>query len=226
MTFAPVASAFFAAGLLAAGAGVVGPALPLQGQASPPPSAAAAGRAAASTPLPGPAALEELAVPADSVLGLQLETAVPARPEGDERVVARITRDVIVNGQVAVPVGARVLGTAVLVEKAPKGGEAPRLEIRFDTIELPGGERVEIETEPVVRDARSGAAGLTRVGGGAAGGALVGAILGGGRGAAIGGVLGAAGAAATDPGRGGAVELRAGTVLSVRTREEFTVRRQ
>ena len=227
MTFAPVASAFFTAGLLAAGAGVVGPVLPLQEHASTPSRAAAAARVSPSPQQPGPATPEDVAVPADSVLGLQLETPVSMRPEGDERVVARTTSDVIVNGQVAVPVGMRVLGTAVFVEKPLKGREGPRLEIRFDTLELPGGERVEIETEPVVRDAaRSGGLGLTRVGGGAAGGALVGAILGGGRGAAVGGVLGAAGAAATAPDRGEAGELRAGTVLSVRTREEFTVKRQ
>ncbi len=220
MTFTPFAPAFLAVGLLVAGVGVVGPFLPASARIEP----GARQQRLAPPPPPVPAAPGELKVPADSVLGLQLETLVTTRPEaGDERVVASVTRDVMVGGQVAVPTGARVLGTARLVEKGPKGKETARLEIRFDTLELPSGERVEIETEPVVRDAGSRVPSLARLGGGAAGGAAVGAILGGGKGAAIGGVLGAAGAAATGPGREDVVELRPGTVLSVRTKGDFRV---
>jgi hypothetical protein len=206
MTFAPFASAVLAAGLLAAEAGMVG-------QERPAPSS------------PGLVPLEELAVPADSVLGLELETLATTRPEdGDDRVAARVTRDVMVGGQVAVPTGSRALGRATLVEKGPKGKEEARLDIRFDTLELPGGERVDIETEPVVREAGGRVPSLTRLGGGAAGGAVVGALLGGGKGAAIGGVLGAAGAAATATDRSDLIELRPGTVLSVRTKGAFKVR--
>lgn len=219
MTSAPIASAVLAAaGFLAAGAGMVHPGLLT---ALPPAAQQRLGQAEGS----GPASFEELAVPADSVLGLQLETLVTTRTDaGDDRVVARVTRDVMVGGRVAVPTGTRALGTATLVEKGPKGKERTTLEIRFDTLELPGGERVEIDIEPVSRDAGSRAPSLARIGGGAAGGAVVGAILGGGKGAAIGGALGAAGAAATAPERGEVVELRAGTVLSVRTRAAFSVR--
>lgn len=221
MTFAPFASAFLAAGLLAAGAGVVGPALPPAQGGAP---AARPSEAPARFTQPGATALEELVVPADSVLGLQLETAVTAAAADEERVVARVTRDVMVGGRVAVPTGTRALGAATFVEKGPKGKEGPRIEIRFDTLELPRGDRVDIDTEPVVREAGSRMPGLTRLGGGAAGGAAVGAILGGGKGAAIGGLLGAAGAAATTPDRSEVVELRQGTVLSVRTKGEFRVR--
>ncbi len=206
------------AGILAAGAGMVGP-VPFSVQ--PPERSASQRQAPSAVP---PAILDELVVPADAVLGLQLETLVATLDEGEEEpVVARVIRDVMVGGRAAVPTGARVLGTATLVEKASDGKERPCLEVHFDTIELPGGERVAIDTEPVTRELGGRAPGLGRVGGGAAGGALVGAILGGGRGAVIGGALGAAGAAVTAPGRE-RVELPAGTVLSVRSREQFRVK--
>ena len=220
MTSAPFAVMLAAAGILAAGAGMADPG-PFSPQA---PDRPVRQRSVPANATPRPAVPDELAVPADAVLGLQLETLVTTPDVGEEEpVVARVIRDVMVGGRAAVPTGARVLGTATLVEKTPSGKEGPRLEVHFDTIELPGGERVEIDTEPVTRHVGGRAPSLGRLGSGAAGGALVGAILGGGRGAAIGGALGAAGAAVTAPGRD-RVELPAGTVLSVRTREEFRVR--
>lgn len=235
MTSAPFSCVTLAvAGLLATGAGLadsglvapnpVDTRLPAAQQSKPAADEprAASPRVAAASGTRGTTG-EELEVPADSVLGLQLETLATTHPEaGDDRVVARVTRDLIVGGRVAVPIGTRVLGTVTPVDASAKDTSHSGLEIRFDTLELPGGERVTIDTEPVTRDAGSGKPSLTRLGGGAAGGAAVGAILGGGKGAAIGGMLGAAGAAATtlEPGE---VELRAGTALSVRTRTAFKV---
>jgi hypothetical protein len=229
MTSSPLVSALLAAGLLTAGVGVVQPTSPGSG-----PAATAVQQ---RVPPPGPqrdapAPVEELLVPADSVLGLQLQTPVSTTSIAlEEPVAARVTRDVMVGGRIAVPTGSRALGSVSLLQQGAdkdkdKDQEPPRLALRFHALELPDGERVEISTEPVVRDARRRAPRLARVGGGAAGGAVVGAILGGGRGAAIGGVLGAAGAAATAPGREDEVEMPVGTVLSVRTLEAFRVTRR
>ena len=48
-------------------------------------------------------------MPADSVIGLQIETSVSSETARvEDRVDARVTRDVTVNGRVAIPAGARL----------------------------------------------------------------------------------------------------------------------
>ena len=58
---------------------------------------------------------------ADSVIGLQIEATINSeRARIEDRVEARVTRDVRVGGQVAIPVGARALGTVTFVERGSK----------------------------------------------------------------------------------------------------------
>ncbi|HSK10839.1 MAG TPA: hypothetical protein VK911_14760 [Vicinamibacterales bacterium] len=226
MTSAPLASVLFvAAGVLATGGGLV---LPAAGPGGAPTVAHADNSLAqpqgAVPPADvNPAASADLVVAADSVLGLQLETPVSTRAgQVEDPVEARVTRDLMVGGRVAVPTGTRALGSVTILEKGGKDKQ-PRLGIRFHALVLPSGTRIDVDTEPILRDAGSANASLTRVGGGAAGGAVVGAILGGTRGAAIGGALGATGAAVTAPDRADVVELRAGTALNIRTLSQFRV---
>ena len=55
---------------------------------------------------------EELILPASSVIGLQLETSLSSeRARVEDRVEARVTRDVLAAGRVAIPAGARVIGS-------------------------------------------------------------------------------------------------------------------
>ena len=63
----------------------------------------------------------EVVVTADSVIGLQIEATINSeRARIEDRVEARVTRDVRVGGQVAIPVGARALGTVTFVERGSK----------------------------------------------------------------------------------------------------------
>jgi hypothetical protein len=170
--------------------------------------------------------LEEIVVPAQSVLGLSLETALSSEQSRvEDRVEARVTRDVIVDGKVAIPAGTRAIGSVTIVERGGKVKERARLAFRFHTLRLPDDTELTVTTEAIYREGENVARkSTTRIGGAAGVGAVIGAILGGGKGAAIGGGLGAAGGAATVmAGDRQAVVLRAGMPLSVRTEAAFTV---
>ena len=153
---------------------------------------------AAATDAPAPAPPDEFEVAADSVMGLQVEHAVSSDDaEVEHSVAARVTRDVLVGDQVAIPAGTRVRGSVVLVERAGKLRGQPRIGIRFHTLAMDGGDEVPIRTETIYREgARRGGESAQRIGGAAISGAILGAIFGGRRGAAIGSAAGAAGGTA------------------------------
>ncbi len=147
--------------------------------------------------LPPPAFIE-YEIAADSVIGLEMETGVSTRTaEVEDLVEARVTRDVLVADQVAVPAGTQMLGSVVLVEQGGKLRDASRLGIRFHTLVMDERTRVPVVTETIYREADpKGRDSVGKIGGAAVGGAILGAIFGGARGAAIGGSIGAAGGTA------------------------------
>jgi hypothetical protein len=149
-------------------------------------------------PEPPQKTFEELVVSADSVVGLQTENRVSSdTARVEDRVDARVTRDVKVGDRVAIPAGTKALGNVTLVERGGKFKERARLGIRFHTLVLADGTQLPISTETIYRegDAPSTSA-AQKVGGGAVGGAILGAILGGAKGAAIGAAAGAGGGTA------------------------------
>jgi hypothetical protein len=184
--------------------------------------------AAEPEPPPPPAEPEmiDLVVPVDSVLGLQIERTISSEvARVEDRVEARVTRDVRVGDRVAIPAGSVVQGSVMEVERGGKVKEKARLGIRFHTVVLADGSRLNIRTDSVVREGTSPAGeSAAKIGGAAVGGAILGAILGGGKGAAIGGGIGAAGGtAATMAGGRNPAVLPAGTTVSVRVQQPVTV---
>jgi hypothetical protein len=181
----------------------------------------AAARPIEPVEMPPPAArrVEELVVPADSVMGLQLESSVSSETARiEDRVDARVTRDVMVDGRVAIPAGSRVRGSVTMVDHGGKMKERARLGVRFHTLVLADGTTVPLQTDTVFRDGESPAqSSAAKIGGGAIGGAIIGAIFGGAKGAVIGGSTGAAGgtAAVLAGGRRPAT-LSAGSTITVR----------
>ena len=151
----------------------------------------------APPPPPAPQYLE-VTVPADSVIGLQIETALSSETAHvEDRVTARVTRDVRADGRVAIPAGSRVLGSVSVVDRGGRVKEQARLGVRFHTVILADGTELPLQTETIVREGDSPAqASAAKIGGAAIGGAILGAILGGGKGAAIGGAVGAGGGTA------------------------------
>jgi type IV secretory pathway VirB10-like protein len=160
------------------------------------------------------------------VIGLQVETAVSSeRARIEDRVEARVTRDVMANGHVAIPAGSRVLGSVTLVDKGGKMKERARLGIRFHTVVLADGTDVALNTEPIYRDGESPAGdSAKKIGGAAIGGAILGAILGGGKGAVIGGSTGAAGGTAVVmAGDRNPATVAPGSIVTVRLASPVTI---
>ena len=154
--------------------------------------------AKAEPPPPPAPELVELEIPAASVIGLQIETPVSTeRARVEDRVEARVMRDVAVDGRTAIPAGTRAIGAVTLVERGGKVKERARLGVRFHTLVLADGTQLPIRTDAIIREGESQAGDSARkIGGAAVGGAILGALIGGKKGAAIGGATGAAGGTA------------------------------
>ena len=180
----------------------------------------------ARAPEPPQKTFEELVVSADSVIGLQIETRISSETARvEDRVEARVTRDVKVGDRIAIPAGSRAVGTVTQVERGGKFKERARLGIRFNSLVLADGTRLPVNTETIYRDGEApGNSSAAKVGGGAVGGAILGAILGGAKGAAIGATAGAGGGtAAVMAGDRKEVTLAIGTPMTVRIVSPVTV---
>ncbi|MBI4484567.1 MAG: hypothetical protein HY655_01010 [Acidobacteria bacterium] len=175
-------------------------------------------------PEPPQPTFEELVVSADSVIGLQTETSISSeRARVEDRVEAHVTRDVRVGDRVAIPAGTKALGSVTIVDRGGKFKERARLGIRFNTLVLADGTELPISTETIYRDGDAPNS-AQKVGGAAVGGAILGAIMGGGKGAVLGGLAGAgSGAAVTMAGDRNAATLPAGAPLTVRILSPVTV---
>lgn len=169
---------------------------------------------------------EELILPASSVIGLQLESTLSSeRARVEDRVDARVTRDVLAAGRVAIPAGSRVLGSVTFVERGGKVRERARLGVRFHTLILADGNEVPLQTEAIYRDGDSPAAdSAKKIGVAAVGGAILGGILGGKKGAAIGAATGAGGGtAAVMAGDRHVASLRGGEIVTARLSSPATI---
>ena len=169
---------------------------------------------------------EDLVLPAQSVIGIQLERAVSSETaQVEDEVVARVTRDVRVGDRLVIPAGSRATGFVTLVERGGRLKDRARLGLRFGSVTLADGTRVPIVTEAIYREGESPRnETAAKIGGGAIGGAILGGILGGAKGAAIGGSIGAgAGSAAVYAGGRNAATLPAGSPITVRLENPATV---
>jgi type IV secretory pathway VirB10-like protein len=173
----------------------------------------------APAPEPAQPAFDELVVAADSVIGLQLESAVSSeRARVEDSVEARVVRDVRVGRQVAIPAGSTALGSVMVVERGGRFKERARLGIRFHTLVLRDGSRLPISTDTIYRYGDApGDGSAKKIGGGAVAGAILGAIIGGAKGAAVGATAGAGGGTAmVMAGDRSAAEFPAGAEVTAR----------
>ncbi len=157
---------------------------------------------------------------------MTLETALASdTSQLEEAVRATVRRAVVVDGLDVLPAGTVVHGTVTDVAQSAKVKGRARLAVRFNDVVL-DDERVGIESATITREAASTKGkDAKKVGIPAAGGAVLGAIIGGGKGAAIGtAVGGGVGAAAVMSTRGEEVRIPAGTSFNIRLREPLTVR--
>jgi hypothetical protein len=180
----------------------------------------------AAAPEPPAAVFDEVTIPGGSVIGFRLDSTVSsATARVEDRVTARVTRDVTVDGRVAVPAGSRLEGTITAVQPAGKLRERARIGLRFNTLVFADNSHLPIQTEAIFRDGDPvGNEAASKIGASAVVGAILGAVIGGKKGAAIGSTAGAAGgtAAVMAADTNDAV-IAAGTPLTVRLTSPSTV---
>ncbi|MBW8868491.1 MAG: hypothetical protein JF610_14385 [Acidobacteria bacterium] len=193
-------------------------------------------RPAATDPKPGPAAVaappeapktryEEVTVTADSVLGVTLDSTVSSETaKVEDRVNARVSRDVLVDGKVAVPAGSRLEGVVTDVVRGGKFKERPRVGVTFQHLILADGTKIALNTDTVFRDGDAPQNVNAKVGGSGVVGAILGAMIGGKKGAVLGGAAGAAGGAAVvAAGDRAEFVLMSGSSLTVRLKTPITL---
>lgn len=133
-------------------------------------------------------------------------------------------------GVVVIPEGSELTGRVDAVTPAMKGGKPGRIDVSFNRVRLPNGtvrringSLTDLYTDDAKSDVEGGASGdkmkhrkIIFIGGGGAGGAVLGGAIGGGKGALIGGILGAAGGYLGERyTKGEEAEVRSGTEFAV-----------
>ncbi|MGI9103972.1 MAG: hypothetical protein ACR2IF_16145 [Terriglobales bacterium] len=104
---------------------------------------------------------------------------------------ATLEQAIVQNGQTLYPQGADVTGTVLRAHSSGRLSDPGELELQLTSISF-GGRTYPIASEPyAIKGESHTKSNVTKIGGGAAAGAIIGAIAGGGKGAAIGTVVGA-----------------------------------
>jgi hypothetical protein len=144
------------------------------------------------------------------------------------------------NGVVVIPVGSTVTGRVDTVTAARKGGKPGEISVSFISVQLPNGSTraingslTDLNTKSAKSDNEGTASGdkmkhrkIIFIGGGGAGGAVLGGAVGGGKGALIGGIIGGiAGAIAENQTKGEDAEVRSGTEFGVYLNQSISMSR-
>jgi hypothetical protein len=183
----------------------------------------------ATLPMPMPAETSG-AVPAGTALMVRLDTTLAtfSNRVGDP-FQGKVTQAVVVNGSTLIPVGATVEGRVTKVTEPRRIAGKPTLGILAEAVILPTGERhfldatlvdTDIKGTDVNQEGQFKGFGHDRrdqleVGGGAAGGMLIGGLIGGGPGILIGGAVGATSTTAHWLAKHRSAILPAGTELTL-----------
>jgi outer membrane lipoprotein SlyB len=152
--------------------------------------------------------------------GLSSETSRPG-----DRFDATLYEPVVVDGKTVIPSGSRATGRVVDAKPSGRLSSPGRLEITLASVEV-DGTSYEIDTSESSRSGRSHTKhNLAFIGGGTAGGALIGALAGGGKGALIGSAIGAGGGTAAAAATGKmAVRIPAETRLNFALAQPVTMK--
>ena len=173
-------------------------------------------------------AAERITIPAGTTLRIRLESNVgsdTSRPR--DRVLGRLVEPLTVDGRAVVPSGSRVTGRVVEAVESGRVKGRGRLSLRFSSLTssrtdntYPIVTRTWTKIAPATKKKDAATIGLP-----AAGGAVVGALVGGGKGAAIGAAAGGgAGTAVVLSTRGKEVRLGEGALLVVRLTEPLVLK--
>lgn len=164
-------------------------------------------------------------VPDGTVLHVTVDETISSKSShAGESFAASVSQPVIVDGKTVIPRGARAVGRVVDVKESGRLKGVAQLAVTLTSLEV-GGKSYDIETSTFSSAGKNhNKRNLGFIGGGAAGGALIGGLAGGGKGALIGSAVGAgagtAGAAATGKKD---IAIPAETPLSFRLMRPVTV---
>jgi hypothetical protein len=148
-----------------------------------------------------------------------------------DRFTATVTEPVYADsGTLVIPTGSMLTGRIDSVQAARKGGKPGTIDVSFISLRTPNGTSraingtlTELDTKSAKSNSEGTASGdrmknrkLIFIGGGGAGGAVLGGAFGGGKGALIGGIIGAvAGGITENQTKGEDAEVRSGSEFSV-----------
>jgi len=167
-------------------------------------------------------AAETRVVPKDTEIKVRTDSAIPAKPAANAKYTASISNDVSdSSGNVIIPHGSR----ATLVAVPNTDGKDTTLDLHSVTV---NGQHYVLTTQTKEGSSAPGGLGANQrtgkyVGGGAAIGAVLGAIFGGGKGAAIGALAGGAAGAGTQVYTGRKKELPPESELSFKLAQDLTM---
>ncbi len=169
------------------------------------------------------AAAQSKVVPKDTTIKVRTDSAIPAKPADNAKYRASVSSDVTdSSGSVIIPRGSR----ATLVAVPNSDGKDTTLDLRSVTV---AGQPYLLATQTTSESSAPGGLGANKrtgkyVGGGAAVGAVLGAIFGGAKGAAIGALAGGAGGAGAQVYTGRKKEIPAETELSFKLAQDLQMR--
>ena len=177
--------------VLSGGILLAGLAVGCSGMGAQPPDAGAEGSGA-----PPFAKVQEVEIPAGTALYVRLQEPISsATAQTGQSFSATLDDPLMIAGQTAVPKGAEISGRVVAARQSGHLHDAGYLRITLASMTL-NGKTIPIQTSSLfVQGGSFRNRNLAYIGGGTGGGALLGALIGGGKGAAIGSTVGAAGGA-------------------------------
>ncbi|MFZ0661135.1 MAG: hypothetical protein WAM66_00445 [Acidobacteriaceae bacterium] len=144
---------------------------------------------AQNTPPPQPP--PNLVIPTGTHISVTTHRALGSKiSEAGETFTATVARPIVVDGQTAIPRGARATGTVVQAKSLGRFKGEAHLELRLETVRVNGG-MYRIRSNGLERvEQGKGKRSAGFIGGGAGLGAIIGGIAGGGKGALVGGLVG------------------------------------
>jgi hypothetical protein len=167
---------------------------------------------------PPAAAAPPLVVPAGTQIPLALAAELSSKSaKVGDTIRANVTTDIRVDGRLAIPAGTTIAGQVTdVVSGSDKIGGVPKLGLRFERLEMPGGRDIPVSGDITQSGKSDTARDTAKIVGGAAAGAILGhQVKGGDKGKVIGGLLGGAIGAVAAQKTGTEVKLEAGTPLTI-----------
>ena len=171
---------------------------------------------------------EPVEVPAGTQLAAALSSNLSTKTSkvGDA-FEARLTSDLMIDGERLAPAGSRVTGTVTdVVSGSNSIGALPRLSLKFDSLEILDGQRIAISGEFTQQGQSEKGRDAAKILGGAAAGAIIGhQVKHNDTGTVVGGLLGGAAGAVVAKKTGTEVELSDGATVTITLADSFKLAR-